>query len=181
MSILCLSCYFYASSSIFYCLYLMKRFAVSISSLNKGAFSSFILTMFAILSFWLTYFFLFLVWQVAALFSYTSWSLLYTSITLLCLLVRPVCIVIGLPLLKLRVVSPKFYSERRLLLWISSLSFFVLLDFGLLIKVWYFVLLQNVVFLGLRVEKRSDVCLTWILFGALVSRGIASMVVMGMV
>ena len=90
---------------------------------------------------------------------------------MLCLLFRPVCMVIGLSFLKLIVVSPKFSSISILLLWSSGVYLWVGFDIGLLIKVWYFVLLQNVVFLGLRVENLSLCFFTWILFGALLSIG----------
>jgi len=41
-------------------------------------------------------------------------------------------------------------------------------------RVWYLVLLQNVVFLGLKVENLSLCFLTCILLGALLSMGAAS-------
>lgn len=54
-------------------------------------------------------------------------------------------------------------------------------DFGLLTKVWYFVLLQKVVFLGLKVENLSLCFFIWILFGALESIGADSITVSGIV
>ena len=159
----------------------MNWFAVSIYYLKRNCPSYFSFTIFDIFYLLLTYFFRLRVWQVAALFYSTYSTLLFSISILLSLLFLPVCIVIGLSFLKLNIVSPKFYSSTMLLFCCYGLYFLVTVDFGLLIKVWYLVLLQNVVFLGLKVENLSLCFFIWILFGALESIGAASITVRGIV